>query len=90
MLAVLNDKLMKALSAVIDDTAIISNPFFATDELRFQNEAALLARIEKWSAHLTAHEADELLLRLVCPRPKCWMQNRPMRWWAILRRKASR
>ena len=29
MLAVLNDKLMKALSVVIEDAAIISNPLFA-------------------------------------------------------------
>ena len=67
MLAVLNDKLMKALSVVIEDAAIISNPLFTTDELRFQNEAALLARIEKWSAHLTAHEAVELLLAAGVP-----------------------
>ena len=79
MLAVLNDKLKKALSVVIEDAAIISNPLFATNELRFQNEAALRAHIENWSAHLTAHEAVELLLRLVCPRLKCWTQNRPMR-----------
>ena len=67
MLAVLNDKLMKALSVVMVDASIISNPLFATDELRFQNEAAMLARIEKWSAHLTAHEAVELLLAAGVP-----------------------
>ena len=67
MLAVLNDKLMKALSVVIEDASIISNPLFATNELRFQNEAALRERIEKWSAHLTAHEAVELLLAAGVP-----------------------
>jgi CoA:oxalate CoA-transferase len=67
MLAVLNEKLMKALAAVINEPLIISDPRFATDELRFQNEAALRMHIEKWSAALTAYEAVEALLAAGVP-----------------------
>ena len=67
MLAVLNDKLMKALAAVISEPSIISDPLFATDELRFQNEGALRAHIENWSRQRSAHEAVELLLAAGVP-----------------------
>jgi CoA:oxalate CoA-transferase len=67
MLAVLNDKLMKALAAVIDRPLILSDPRFATDELRFQNEGALRAHIENWSSALNAHDAVELLLAAGVP-----------------------
>ncbi len=67
MLAVLNDKLMRALAAVIKEPSILSDPRFATDELRFQNEAALRACIENWSSSLTALEAVELLLAAGVP-----------------------
>jgi CoA:oxalate CoA-transferase len=62
MLAVLNDKLMRALAAVIGESLILSDPRFATDELRFQNERALRSHIEHWSSALNAHDAVELLL----------------------------
>jgi CoA:oxalate CoA-transferase len=62
MLAVLNDKLMKALVAVIDEPLILSDPRFASDELRFQNEGALRLHIENWSSVRSAHDAVELLL----------------------------
>jgi CoA:oxalate CoA-transferase len=67
MLAVLNDKLMKALAAVIKEPLILSDPRFATDELRFQNEGALRAHIENWSSALNAHDAVELLLAAGVP-----------------------
>jgi CoA:oxalate CoA-transferase len=67
MLAVLNDKLMKALAAVIKEPLILSDPRFATDELRFQNESALRAHIEIWSSALNAHDAVELLLAAGVP-----------------------
>ena len=67
MLAVLNDKQMKALAAVIGEPSILSDPRFATDELRFQNEGALRAHIENWSAERSAFEAVELLLAAVVP-----------------------
>lgn len=67
MLAVLNDKLMRALAAVIDEPLLMSNPQFATDELRFHNEGALRAYIENWSGGRTAHEAVELLLAAGVP-----------------------
>jgi CoA:oxalate CoA-transferase len=67
MLAVLNDKLMKALATVIDESLILSDPRFATDELRFQNEGALRALIENWSVGRTAFEAVELLLSAGVP-----------------------
>ncbi len=67
MLAVLNDKLMKALAVVIDEPLILSDPRFATDELRFQNETALRAHIESWSAALSAQEAVQLLLAAGVP-----------------------
>ena len=67
MLAVLNDKLMKALAIVIDAPLILSDPLFATDELRFQNEGALRVHIENWSAGRSAHEAVEILLAAGVP-----------------------
>ena len=67
MLAVLNDKLMRALAAVIDEPLLMSSPQFATDELRFHNEGALRAYIENWSGGRTAHEAVELLLAAGVP-----------------------
>ena len=67
MVAVLNDKLMKALAAVIDEPSIPSDPLFATDELRFQNEGALRAHIENWSGQRSANEAVELLLAAGVP-----------------------
>ena len=67
MLAVLNDKLMRVLAAVIDEPLLMSNPQFATDELRFHNEGALRAYIENWSGGRTAHEAVELLLAAGVP-----------------------
>ncbi len=67
MLAVLNDKLMRSLAAVIDEPLILSDPLFATDELRFQNESVLRAYIERWSSRLNAHEAVELLLAAGVP-----------------------
>ena len=67
MLAVLNDKLMKALAAVIDEPAIISDPLFATDELRFKNESALRAYIENWSGQRNAKDVVELLMAVGVP-----------------------
>jgi CoA:oxalate CoA-transferase len=56
MLAVLNDKLMKALANVMAAPEILANPLFATDELRFANEAALRHVIEGWAASRSASE----------------------------------
>jgi CoA:oxalate CoA-transferase len=67
MLAVLNDKLMRALAAVIGAPLILSDPRFATDELRFENEDVLRAHIENWSSALNAHDAVELLLAAGVP-----------------------
>jgi CoA:oxalate CoA-transferase len=70
MLAVLNDKLMKALAAAIDEPLILSDPRFASDELRFQNEGALRLHIENWSSARSAHETVELLLAAGVPAAK--------------------
>ncbi|MDE2446804.1 MAG: CoA transferase [Alphaproteobacteria bacterium] len=67
MLAVLNDKLMGALSVVMARPEILSDPHFATDELRFANEAVLRQYIEEWAMGLSAHDAVEALLKVGVP-----------------------
>ena len=67
VLAVLNDKLMKALSDVIGRPEILTNPRFATDALRFTNESILREHIEAWSKQHSTHDAVEALLAAGVP-----------------------
>ena len=48
-LAVLNAKLFESLAAAIDRPSLLTDPHYATDELRSQHEAALRAEIEGWA-----------------------------------------
>ena len=56
-LAVLNDKLFKALAETIGKPALAADPRFASDPLRLTNETALRAEIEDWSQRLAVAEA---------------------------------
>jgi CoA:oxalate CoA-transferase len=67
VLAVLNDKLFKSLAAVIGQPELVSNPLFATDPLRFENEATLRTNIESWSMQHSATNAVALLLAAGVP-----------------------
>ncbi len=67
VLAVLNDKLFKAMADVIGRPEIISDPRFATDPLRFENEGSLRSLIQLWSAQHTAAEAVEALMKAGVP-----------------------
>ncbi len=67
VLAVLNDKLFKAMAEVIGQPAIIADPRFATDPLRFEHEATLRSLIQNWSLHQTAAQAVEALMKAGVP-----------------------
>lgn len=62
VLAVLNDKLFAALARLIGRADLIDDPRFASDAVRFENEAPLRAAIEAWSQRFTAAEAVETLV----------------------------
>ncbi len=67
VLAVLNDKLFKVLAEVIGRPEIKSNPRFATDPLRFENEASLRSLIQTWSLQHTAAQAVAVLMKAGVP-----------------------
>jgi CoA:oxalate CoA-transferase len=67
VLAVLNDKLFKALAAVIGKPETISDLRFANDPSRFENEAALRSLIQNWSKKITTAQAVEALLNAGVP-----------------------
>jgi CoA:oxalate CoA-transferase len=67
MLAVLNDKLFRVLMDKIGAGALAGDPRFASDALRFENEAALRQLIEAWSSALTAAEAVAALVAVGVP-----------------------
>lgn len=67
VLAVLNDKLFKALTDVIGQPEIFINPLYATDPLRLENEATLRAHIERWSTQHSAAQAVGALLAAGVP-----------------------
>ncbi len=67
VLAVLNDKLFKALANVMGQPELFSNPFYASDPLRLSNEASLRTAIEIWSKSLTATQAVEALIAAGIP-----------------------
>lgn len=67
VLAVLNDKLFRALTETIGRPELFKNPLFATDPLRLINEAALRAAIENWSRKLFARDAVGALLAAGVP-----------------------
>lgn len=67
VLAVLNDKLFSAMAHVIGKPEITADPRFATDPLRFENEAPLRALIQAWSIQHTAAQAVNALMRAGVP-----------------------
>ncbi len=67
VLAALNDKLFSAMAHVIGQPEITADPRFATDPLRFENEAPLRALIQAWSMQHTAAQAVEALLKAGVP-----------------------
>ena len=56
-LAVLNDKLFRALAETIGKPGLAADPRFVSDPLRLINETALRAEIEDWSRRLAVDEA---------------------------------
>jgi len=67
VVAVLNPKLFAALAGVLGQSGLTADPRFATDSLRLENEAALRAIIEAWSAHRSAAEAVAALIAAGVP-----------------------
>ncbi|HEX5388411.1 MAG TPA: CoA transferase [Burkholderiaceae bacterium] len=72
VLAVLNNKLFAQLCAVIGQPALATDPRFATDELRSQNEPALRAAIEAWSGTLTVNQVVQHLEAAAVPTAPIW------------------
>ena len=67
VLAVLNDKLFKALCTVMDQPELFSNPLYASDPLRLKHEASLRRAIESWSKTMPAAQAVETLIAAGIP-----------------------
>jgi crotonobetainyl-CoA:carnitine CoA-transferase CaiB-like acyl-CoA transferase len=63
----LNEKLFKALCDVMGQPELFSNPLFATDPLRLNNETALRAAIETWSKTMLATHAVKALIAAGIP-----------------------
>ena len=62
IIAVLNKRLFDKLANCIGDPGLATDPRFATDWDRLQNEALLRARIEEWLGNHTVDEAVALLI----------------------------
>lgn len=62
VLAVLNPKLFEVLAKLIERTDLLSDPRFATDSSRLENESVLREAIEAWSTKRTAAEAVAALV----------------------------
>jgi CoA:oxalate CoA-transferase len=62
VLAVLNDKLFKALTEVMGQPELYSNPLYASDPQRLTNESSLRQAIESWSRALPAAHVVETLI----------------------------
>jgi CoA:oxalate CoA-transferase len=63
VLAVLNDKLFKALADVMGQPALFTNPLYASDPLRLTNEAGLRVAIEKWTKTMTVAQVVDALVK---------------------------
>ncbi len=72
VVAVLNNKLFAQLCAVIGQPALATDPRFASDELRSQNEPALRAAIEAWSGALTVDQVVSQLEAAAVPTAPIW------------------
>lgn len=72
VLAVLNNKLFAQLCAVIGQPALATDPRFASDELRSQNEPALRAAIEAWSGARTVDQVVQQLEAAAVPAAPIW------------------
>lgn len=72
VLAVLNNRLFTQLAQLIGRPDIASDPRFATDELRAENEAALRACIEAWSGQRTVDEVVAALEEAAIPGAPIW------------------
>lgn len=66
-IAVLNDRLFETFCTVIGQPHLASDPLFASDSLRRENEPALAAAIAIWSKALNAAEAVDALSRAGIP-----------------------
>ncbi len=67
VLAVLNDKLFKALCTVMGQPELFLNPLYASDPLRLKHEAALRRAIESWSKTMPATQVVETLIAAGIP-----------------------
>lgn len=67
VLAVLNDKLFKALADVMGQPELLSNALYASDPLRLSNEDSLRVAIESWSKTMAATQAVETLIAAGIP-----------------------
>lgn len=67
VLAVLNEKLFKALAETIGQPELFADPRYASDPLRLINEAELRRAIENWSMAITASQAVHNLIAAGIP-----------------------
>jgi CoA:oxalate CoA-transferase len=72
VVAVLNDKLFANFAATIGRPDLVTDPSFATDELRCQHEAALRESIETWSEALSIEQVNQLLSAAAIPVAPIW------------------
>ena len=67
VLAVLNDKLFKALCDVMGQPELFSNPLYTSDPLRLSNEPTLRIAIESWSKTMSANTIVQTLINAGIP-----------------------
>lgn len=72
VVAVLNDKLFANFAAAIGRPEIVTDPRFATDELRCRHEPALRGAIEAWSAALSIEQVNQQLSAAAIPVAPIW------------------
>lgn len=72
VIAVLNARQFATLATLIGQPGAADDPRFVTDETRTENEPALRALIEGWSAQLTTQQAVAALSRVGLPAAPIW------------------
>lgn len=72
VLAVLNNKLFMQLANLMAEEWLSTDPRFASDELRSENEPVLRACIEAWSQHLSVEEVMQRLEAGAVPGAPIW------------------
>jgi len=71
-LAVLNEKLFRALSTLMSRPQLAEDPSYASDELRSANEPALRGEIEAWASRFSVDEVVAALERAGIPAAPLW------------------